>query len=226
MIQFVSNNLNDLNIQYVAMEGLVVPKAGFVADYSFVSSVSTIGSRDYCEDSRSADHWADIKVKFQRDLRTRPFIGGELWIEPHHARRQGFILMATRRNEKQISLPLFRLALRKLSRWADRNQIASVALHEIGKGVAISDTQIRELLYQHLGQSRCQFWAEENGFEQSEVTAKNPRFTIRPDQVGVTQSASSYVNANPLKELPVQSAGLLASRFGSRLRESMVASAE
>jgi len=103
--------------------------------------------------------WPDVQTAFKKHARSGRFRGGDLWVCPGNDERPGVVYLATQPDMYHATLPYLRKAIRRLRRWADQEQVGSVALPKIAAGLGkLSWSQdVRPLLLEHLQDSPCRF---------------------------------------------------------------------
>lgn len=111
-------------------------------------------------DSRLTKPFADTWVRLKRHLRTHRLEPGSLWIDD--ALPYPVVLLATHNHPQQISISNLRKALRRLARWADRNRLKQVCVASCSGTPAVSESTFRQVAFQLLIDSRCQFYVHES----------------------------------------------------------------
>jgi O-acetyl-ADP-ribose deacetylase (regulator of RNase III) len=103
--------------------------------------------------------WPDAQKAFKRQARSGCFKGGCIWVCEPTLVRPGIVYLATQPDMYRASLSYLRRALRELVKWADKSQVASVALPKVGAGLGkLSwETEVRPLFVDLLGPSTCPF---------------------------------------------------------------------
>jgi O-acetyl-ADP-ribose deacetylase (regulator of RNase III) len=102
--------------------------------------------------------WPQVQAAFKKHARSGNFSGGDIWTFAPSAGYPGFIYMATQPDMYHATMPYLRKAVRNLAKWADRQNIKSIALPKIGAGLgklSWSD-EVKPLLVEHFtaGQTR------------------------------------------------------------------------
>lgn len=111
-------------------------------------------------DLRLTKCFAETWVRLKRHLRTQRLEPGSLWIDDKSP--NPVVLLATLGDSHQISIPNLRKALRRLGRWADRNQLDQIHVAGCSTGQRLGcETVFRQIAFQLLVDSRCRFHIHE-----------------------------------------------------------------
>lgn len=103
--------------------------------------------------------WPDVQTAFKKHTRVRQFAGGDLFAVPPTEDRPGFVYLATQPDMYHATMSFLRRATRRLARWAEGNDIPSVALPKIGAGLGkLSwEGEVKPLLIELLEPGRTEF---------------------------------------------------------------------
>lgn len=118
--------------------------------------------------------WPDVQAAFKKHARSGHFTGGDIWTLPPGADRPGFVYMATQPDMYHATMPYLRKAVRNLAKWAEKHDVASVAMPKIGAGLGkLSwDDEVKPLLVEYLTPGRTSYFVYEmfrNEFENHQV---------------------------------------------------------
>ena len=96
--------------------------------------------------------WPEVQAAFKKHGRSGNFTGGDIWTLPPGAGRPGFVYMATQPDMYHATMPLLRKAVRNLAKWAEKQDVGSIALPKIGAGLGkLSwEDDVKPLLVEHL----------------------------------------------------------------------------
>jgi O-acetyl-ADP-ribose deacetylase (regulator of RNase III) len=121
--------------------------------------------------------WPGVQSAFKKHTRSGSFKGGRIWVCPPNDDRPGVIYLATQPDMYHATVSYLRKALRSLVRWADREDIGSVALPKIGAGLGkLSwESDVKPMLKRHFTESTCRFVVYEDfRWEHEADTAGKP----------------------------------------------------
>jgi len=106
-----------------------------------------------------SQRWPEVQAAFKKYGRSGRFRGGSIWVFPPSDAHPGFVYLATQPDMYHATLPFLRRSLRRLTKWADRESVESVALPKIGAGLGkLSwNSEVKPLLIEHLTESPCRF---------------------------------------------------------------------
>ena len=118
-----------------------------------------------------SEKWPEIQKRFKQHARSGRFRGGSIWVCEPDTNHPGMIYLATQPDMYHATVPNLRKSIKRLVTWADKNEIASVALPKIGAGLGKLSwaEDVKPLLVQHMNDSSCSFVVYENyNFKMSE----------------------------------------------------------
>ncbi|PYS67890.1 MAG: Appr-1-p processing protein [Acidobacteria bacterium] len=108
--------------------------------------------------------WPDAQKHFKQFTRSQNFQGGDIFVVRPTKSRPGIIYIGTQPDMYQASLSYLNRGLRKLARYCDKNEIASVSLPKIGAGLGKLDweEEVKPLLLKHLAEQKTSFFIYED----------------------------------------------------------------
>lgn len=103
--------------------------------------------------------WPEVQIAFKKHARKGKFKGGKIWVNPPEDNQPGFVYLATQPDMYHATMGYLRKSMRNMRKWADENNIESVALPKIGAGLGkLSwDNEVKPLILELLSDSKCKF---------------------------------------------------------------------
>lgn len=146
MMQFVSGNILESHSPVVALPVQIKQDGKEVAPL----------------DQKAAKAFPDSWVRLKRFLRSHQLNPGELWVDDG-AGQPRLVLLASHGPLGSVQVPMLRKSLRRLANWADRNDVAAVAVGNLGSADrTLAGLPSQQIAYEQLVDSRCRFVVYEN----------------------------------------------------------------
>ena len=108
--------------------------------------------------------WPDAQKHFKQFTRSQKFQGGDIFVVRPSKSRPGIIYIASQPDMYQASAAYLNRGLRKLARYCEKHEVASVSLPKLGAGLGKLDWEedVRPLMLKHLGAQKTNFFVYED----------------------------------------------------------------
>ena len=143
MIEFTSGDLLQVHAEYIAQGVAEGNQEGLGTGLAL----------------KISKRWPDVQAAFKKHARAGSFRGGTIWACEPTDDRPGVVYLATQPDMYHTTVSYLRKSLRSLAKWADKNDVKSVALPKIGAGLGKLSwkTEVKPLMIEHLTESKCSF---------------------------------------------------------------------